>query len=135
MYTESENYSRVLGAQLTRVFTADMEGMHYMSAQPINGYTIYFGARGKDISIRFKQGSQVWELVSHRVFYKDLRPHSLRTIHIGSIWRMAGLNSGLKIILGSPSRIIGGLCGARSQSQSWYKATGSWWMYEAELLL
>ena len=72
MYTESESYLRILGAQSIRVFTADMEGMHYMSAQPINGYTIYFGVRGNDVSIRFKQGSQIWELVSHRVFSKDL---------------------------------------------------------------
>ena len=72
MYTESENYLRILGAQLIRVLTADMEGMYYMSAQPINGYVIYFGIRGKDISIRFKRGSQIWELVSHRVFSKDL---------------------------------------------------------------
>lgn len=72
MYTESEIYLRILGAQLIRVFTADMEGMHYMSAQPINGYTIYFGVRENDVSIRFKQGSQIWELVSHRVFSKDL---------------------------------------------------------------
>ena len=72
MYTESESYLRILGAQLIRVFTADMEGMHYMSAQPINGYTIYFGVRENDVSIRFKQGSQIWELVSPRVFSKDL---------------------------------------------------------------
>ena len=72
MYTESESYLRILGAQLIRVFTADMEGMHYMSAQPIKGYTIYFGVRGNDVTIRFKQGSQIWELVSHRVFSKDL---------------------------------------------------------------
>ena len=72
MYTESENYSRILGVQLIRVLTADMEGMHYMSAQPINGYVLYFGTRGKDISIRFKRGSRIWELLSHRVFSKDL---------------------------------------------------------------
>ena len=72
MYTESESYLRILGAQLIRVFTADMAGMHYMSAQPINGYIIYFGVREDDVIIRFKQGSQIWELVSHRVFSKDL---------------------------------------------------------------
>ena len=72
MYTQSEIYLRVLGAQLIRVFTADMEGMRYMSAQPINGYIVYFGVRENDVSIRFKQGSQIWELVSHRVFSKDL---------------------------------------------------------------
>ena len=72
MYTESQSYLRILGAQLIQVFTADMEGMHYMSAQSINGYVIYFGIREKDISIRFKQGSQIWELVSHGVFSKDL---------------------------------------------------------------
>ena len=72
MYTESESYFRILGAQSIRVFTADMEGMHYMSAQPINGYTIYFGVREKDAIIRFKQGSQIWELVSHHVFSTDL---------------------------------------------------------------
>lgn len=72
MYTESESYLRILGAQLIRVSMADMEGMQYMSAQPINGYVVYFGIRDKDVSIRFKQGSQVWELVSHHVFSKDL---------------------------------------------------------------
>ena len=72
MYTESESYLRILGAQLVRVFRADMEGMHYMSAQPINGYIVYFGVREKDVSIRFKQGSQIWELVSHRAFSQDL---------------------------------------------------------------
>ena len=72
LYTKSESYLRVLGAQLIRVFTADMEGMQYMSAQPVNGYVMYFGARENDVSIRFKQGSQVWELVSHRVFSNDL---------------------------------------------------------------
>ena len=72
MYTESESYLRILGAQLIRVFTADMKGMHYMSAQPVNGYIIYFGVRENEVSIRFKQGSQIWELVSHRIFSKDL---------------------------------------------------------------
>ncbi len=72
IYTESESYLSILGAQIIRVFTADMAGMHYMSAQPINGYIIYFGVREKNISIRFVQGSQIWELVSHRVFSKDL---------------------------------------------------------------
>ena len=72
VYTESEIYLRILGAQFVRVFTADMEGMHYMSAQQINGYIIYFGIRGKDVSIRLNQGSQVWELVSHQVFSQDL---------------------------------------------------------------
>ena len=72
MYTESKSYLRILGAQVIRVFTADMKGMHYMSAQPVNGYIIYFGVRENDVSIRFKQGSQIWELVSHRVFFKDL---------------------------------------------------------------
>ena len=71
-YTESESYLHILGAQPIRVFTADMEGMHYMSAQQINGYIIYFGIREKDVSIRLKQGSQVWELVSHHVFSQDL---------------------------------------------------------------
>ena len=72
LYTESESYLRILGAQIIRVFTADMEGMHYMSAQPIHGYIIYFGVREKDVSIRFRQGSQIWELVSHCLFSKDL---------------------------------------------------------------
>ena len=72
MYTESEIYLRILGVQLIRVFTADMEGMQYMSAQPINGYIVYFGVRENDVSIRFKQGSQIWELVSHLAFSKDL---------------------------------------------------------------
>ena len=72
MYTESESYLRVLGTQLIRVSMADMEGMQYMSTQPINGYVIYFGIRKKDVIIRFKQGSRIWELVSYHVFSQDL---------------------------------------------------------------
>ena len=72
MYTESRSYLRILGSQIIRVVTADMEGMHYMSAQPINGHIIYFGIREKDVSISFKQGSQIWEFVSHHIFSKDL---------------------------------------------------------------
>ena len=72
MYTKSESYLRILGAQLIRVLTADMEGMQYVSTQPVNGYVIYFGVRENDVSIRFKQGSQIWELAPHSIFSKDL---------------------------------------------------------------
>ena len=71
-YTKSQLYSHFLGARLIQVFMADMEGMRYMSAQPINGYVIYFGVRKGKVIIRFRQGSQIWELVSHHVFSKDL---------------------------------------------------------------
>ena len=72
LYTESESYLRVLGPQLIRVSMADMEGMQYMSIQPINGYIIYFGIRKEEVIIRFKQGSQVWELVPYHIFSQDL---------------------------------------------------------------
>ena len=75
-YVSSGQYIRVLGAQILHVFSANMPGMHFMSAQKIEGYTIYFGKRDEEIVIRIKDELGVLELFPHYDFHTDL-PSSL----------------------------------------------------------
>ena len=71
-YTRSEIYLTVFGSQILNVFVADIPGMAYVSAQEINGYTVYFGMRATNVIIQIKQGSQHLELIPAHTFDDDL---------------------------------------------------------------
>ena len=70
-YIRDKLYIKLFGAQILHVFSSDMDGMLYMSAQEINGYLVYFGKRGEDIVIRARKGFQVLELIPQHVFAGD----------------------------------------------------------------
>ena len=71
-YIRDKLYLRLFGAQVLHVFSSDMYGMLYMSAQEIHGWRVYFGKRGQDIVIRVRKGSQVLELVPQHYLMHDL---------------------------------------------------------------
>ena len=70
-YIRNKMYIKLFGAQILHVFSSDMDGMLYMSAQEINGYLVYFGKRGEEIVIRVRKGFQVLELIPQHVFADD----------------------------------------------------------------
>ena len=71
-YIRDKLYLRLFGAQILHVFSSDMYGMLYMSAQEIHGWRVYFGKRGEDIVIRVRKESQVLELVPQHYLVHDL---------------------------------------------------------------
>lgn len=71
-YIRDKLYLRLFDAQTLHVFSSDMDGMLYMSAQAINGYHAHFGKRGQEIVIRVRKGSQILELVPQQHFARDL---------------------------------------------------------------
>ena len=71
-YIRDKLYVRLFGAQILHVFSSDMDGMLYMSAQEINGYLVYFGMRGEKVVIRMRKASQVLELIPQLYFLHDL---------------------------------------------------------------
>lgn len=71
-YIQSILYVRLFGAQVLHVFSSDMDGMLFMSAQKVNGYLVYFGKRGGNVVIRVRKESQILELVPQDSFVHDL---------------------------------------------------------------
>lgn len=70
-YTSHRVFIRLFGAQILRIATSDMAGMHFMTAAEEHGYRFYFDLRGVDLIIRAKTASTVLELISHERFVDD----------------------------------------------------------------
>ena len=71
-YRRSDPYKRLFGAQILKVFPADIPGMTYVSAQKIQNHTVYFTKREEKVVIRARQGSQTLELIPPDIFIDDL---------------------------------------------------------------
>ncbi|KAL8669967.1 MAG: hypothetical protein Q9168_005470 [Polycauliona sp. 1 TL-2023] len=70
-YTTHRFYIRLFGAQILRISTSDMVGMHFMTAAEEHGYRFYFELRGDDLVIRAKTASTILELIPNEKFVND----------------------------------------------------------------
>ncbi|KAI9758999.1 MAG: hypothetical protein M4579_002662 [Chaenotheca gracillima] len=71
-YVCHPTYHRVLRTRILRVSKADMPDMVYMTAQPFEGYQVYFGMRDAELIIRTKRNRETMELIPYKFFKGDL---------------------------------------------------------------